>query len=117
MRLNLTTTPLLIAMALGCEPKEEIIAGSDSAEPTYEYDDADRDGIIDGHDGYDDAAELLIYVCGGSLAYAIIATHDDGPYNIIIRGPKKMVTYRFNTITCPFDKSCYDSHQEKITSC
>ena len=55
--MNATTlqTPLLIALLAGCGPTEKPTSGVDTGESTYEYDDADRDGIIDGHDGFDDA--------------------------------------------------------------
>ena len=50
------TTSILIFLLAGCSAKDAGPADSvDSGAPSYDYDDADRDGIIDGHDGYEDA--------------------------------------------------------------
>jgi hypothetical protein len=49
-------TSLLICLLAGCSTKETGPSGDiDSGAPSYDYDDADHDGIIDGHDGDDDA--------------------------------------------------------------
>ena len=50
------TTSLLIVLLAGCSTKETGPSGDiDSGAPSYDYDDADHDGIIDGHDGDEDA--------------------------------------------------------------
>ena len=55
MNLNALHTSLLVMLVAGCSPTEKPADVADTGEATYEYDDADRDGIIDGHDGFDDA--------------------------------------------------------------
>ena len=54
MNIKALHTPFLVALLAGCSPTEKPTSGVDTGEDTYEYDDADRDGIIDGHDGFDD---------------------------------------------------------------
>jgi hypothetical protein len=53
---NTFSTSLLIALLAGCgaDTDKSDGTGDTGSETTYTYDDADRDGIIDAHDGYED---------------------------------------------------------------
>ena len=56
MSSKLITYSIVIQLLAGCSADGDKSgeSGDTGSEMTYSYDDADRDGIIDGHDGYED---------------------------------------------------------------
>ena len=56
MKRDLFSASMLVALLASCSPEESKSSDREDTGSvgTYTYDDADRDGIIDGHDGYED---------------------------------------------------------------